>query len=222
MGKHRTGPRIPPEVDGIQVNFCKDPRCYNFGVPPSEEKQPRGRGAATKMGRDDYTLGQKREQPIIICQKCEASTGLKSNLAVAEEFARLKSRLNIPGLTVSCPNPDCTNTARVDDWPFRYQRYGKTSGGADRFLCTKCRKTFSIPYPDKPPQRARQRVHGYKNIEVFKELVNKVPGARICEIRDISYKTLYDKIRFIHKQCLLFAADRERTLPGRDLGELSC
>jgi len=46
MGENLPGeqlPRIPTTVNGIQVNFCKNPNCLNFGRPASEEVQPRGR-----------------------------------------------------------------------------------------------------------------------------------------------------------------------------------
>jgi len=35
---------------------------------------------------------------------------------------------------------------------------------------------------------------------------------RICKITGIRQKTLYDKIRFLHKQCVAFVANRERRL----------
>ena len=43
-------------------------------------------------------------------------------------------------------------------------------------------------------------------------LVNKVPLRRICEIAEISPKTLYRKIDFLSQQLRMFAADRERLL----------
>jgi hypothetical protein len=42
----RVPPRIPLEVAGVQVNFCENPSCSNFGVPASAEKQPKGPGEA--------------------------------------------------------------------------------------------------------------------------------------------------------------------------------
>lgn len=43
-------------------------------------------------------------------------------------------------------------------------------------------------------------------------LVNGVAMRRICKIAGISQKTLYDKIRFIHRQAIAFVARRERRL----------
>jgi hypothetical protein len=53
---------------------------------------------------------------------------------------------------------------------------------------------------------------------VFRHLVNKVPLNRIVELCGVSFPPLYDKIRFIHRQCSLFAASRETRLPEMDLG----
>jgi len=39
-GPSQLNERIPVEVGAIQVNFCKNPQCQNFGVPASTEKQP--------------------------------------------------------------------------------------------------------------------------------------------------------------------------------------
>jgi len=33
-GKYGHPPRIPPEVDGIQVNHCRSVKCEDFGVSP--------------------------------------------------------------------------------------------------------------------------------------------------------------------------------------------
>jgi hypothetical protein len=55
-GPQERRPRIPKPEDGIQVNFCRNPRCDNFGVPASTEAQPRGRGASTRPGRDSYNI----------------------------------------------------------------------------------------------------------------------------------------------------------------------
>jgi len=52
--------RIPGEVDGIEVNSCKNVRCPNFGVPASTEQQPRGKKVA-EGGRDSYIVeGQEK------------------------------------------------------------------------------------------------------------------------------------------------------------------
>jgi hypothetical protein len=62
-------------------------------------------------------------------------------------------------------------------------------------------------------QQARKNHHlPHKNSEVFSMLVNAVPMRRICKLAGIHQKTLYDKIRFLHRQTQAFVARRERRL----------
>lgn len=213
MAKQRVGPRIPLDYDGLQVNFCKNPRCENFGVPPSVERQPRGPGASSKPGRDNYSLDSKNGRPVIICLLCNQTWVLKSNLGVAEEVKRMQDALAAKPTLRCCPNPGCKNKTGVDEDPcIEYQYYGTTEIGSVRFKCKTCKKTFSIPLSPKGVPHSRQKVHGYKNIEIFNELVNNVVLNRICKMRDIPYKLLIDKIEFIHGQCQSFVAQRERLL----------
>ncbi|WP_245502761.1 hypothetical protein [Rhizobium ruizarguesonis] len=55
---------------------------------------------------------------------------------------------------------------------------------------------------------------------MFQLLVAKVAIARIAQVTGLNIKTVYDKIDFIHAQCVKFVADRERRLPSMDLGDL--
>jgi hypothetical protein len=43
-------------------------------------------------------------------------------------------------------------------------------------------------------------------------LVNKVPFARIVSMLGISWEVFYHRLDFVHRQCLAFAANRERNL----------
>jgi hypothetical protein len=47
-GPSQLDERVPMEVGSIQVNFCKNPQCQNFGVPASGKRQPRGKGASER------------------------------------------------------------------------------------------------------------------------------------------------------------------------------
>ena len=67
-GQNHLDERILIEVDGIQVNFCKNPQCPNFGVPASTKRQPRGKGSAER-GRDTYNVvgsGRKEISSVIV------------------------------------------------------------------------------------------------------------------------------------------------------------
>lgn len=210
-------PRIPLEVEGIQVNFCKNPCCGNFGVPASSEKQPRGRGAEDR-GRDTYRVESgsyssgRPGTPVITCLKCNGRPPIKSNHGVVEERARMSAYLVVDD--PSCPNAACENHgAGVSRGSSLYYQFGKTAAGSPRYRCRACGKTFSINL-SKP---AKNHLLPHKNSEVFNMLVNTVPMRRICKIAGISQNTLYDKIRFLHRQTQAFVARRERRLLSGEL-----
>ncbi|PWC77146.1 hypothetical protein TSH64_21950 [Azospirillum sp. TSH64] len=194
--------RIPAEYSGIEVNFCKTPGCANFGVPPSRASA-RGR-SATAPSRDNYRLSGTGGVPGLYCQLCRRTTTLKSNRGIHEEFSRVAAFLRIPE-GHSCPNAACLNHEQATrENPDLYRLYGKTRSGSKRFLCKKCGKTFSVP----GPTTGHKKPH--ENLLVFRLLVNQTPISRICEVADLSYTSVYGKIDFLHRQCLRFAAERER------------
>ena len=41
-GPNQLDERVPMEVGTIQVNFCKNPQCQNFGIPARETGQQFG------------------------------------------------------------------------------------------------------------------------------------------------------------------------------------
>lgn len=201
-------PRIPDPVEGIQVNFCKNPACPNFGVPASQEKQPRGSGAASDQKRDTYTISQRKKDgqsafPTLRCNACGETPPIKSNKAIYEELSRF---LDFPVTkTFSCPKESCPNYL-VDIKTGDYQSFGKTRSGSQRYRCKLCKTTFAVG----SSTTGQKKPH--KNLLVFRLLMNKMPFKRICETAGIGMPALYWKIDFLHKQCLAFAADRERRL----------
>lgn len=205
-------PRIPQAVNGIQINFCKNPRCANFGVPAREEPLKRGRPGkdSNKNTQDNYTLtGTRKEHgtQVLKCRSCGEHPPVKSNRGIAEELERISGYLTPPP-EPSCKATDCENHDKgVVSHPEAYALFGTSQAGSKRYQCKACKKTFSI----KTKSTHRQRMP-HKNKQIFRSLVNKVPFRGICEIAEINPKTLYDKIDFIHRQCLRFAADRERRL----------
>jgi len=204
LGK-KSSSRIPVEADGIQVNFCKNPACENYGVPASLQKQPRGPGASSR-GRDSYTLvGSGKSVPMIHCHKCNEYPPLKSNQGVDEELHRVSAYLDTRD--VCCPDPKCVNhTVAINTEKSAYQSFGKTKSGSPRYRCKECGKSFSV----KRATTGQKQPH--KNKMILKLLMNKTPFRRICEVVGISEGSLYPKIDFLHRQCLSFVADRERKL----------
>lgn len=208
-------PRIPLAAGGIQVNFCKNPRCANFGVPASAQKQPKGRG---NKATDTYLLSSStktkgegdgevtRQVPTLVCQKCGEQLPIKSNQGVLEEKERILAYLAPPKLP-GCPHPGCPNhTVGIDARKGHYRLHSTTHSGSRRYLCLSCRRTFSVG------KATLQQRAAHLNNFIFKMLVNKVPLRRICEIAGISPRTLYRKFEFLYAQCRAFAGVMERAL----------
>jgi len=213
-GPNQLTERVPKGIGSIQVNFCKNPQCKNFGIPASTERQPRGRGAAER-GRDTYTVvGSGRGTPMLRCSLCGQYPTIKSNKAIHEELSRFWQPLDT--IISTCPDQSCTNHhINIENGKAHYHSFGWTNAGSKRYRCKSCGKTFitsSLP-------TIRQR-KPHKNAAVFRLLVNKVPFRRICEVEGITMSTLYRKIDFIHRQCTGFASERERKLPSMSFDRL--
>lgn len=143
---------------------------------------------------------------MLHCHACGEYPPVKSNVAIREELERLSSYLK-PRIVPSCPNAACGNHGvgvRADS--SAYQAFGRTTSGGQRYRCKTCGRTFTVR-----TATAGQRTP-HKNKIVFSLLMNKAPFRRIGEVTDINPKTLYDKIDFLHRQSLAFAAHRERRL----------
>ncbi len=201
-----TPPRVPRAVDGIQVNFCKNPACPNFGVPPAEHV-PRGPKPAGSIS-DTYIViaGGPTTASRMSCQLCGELPPLKSNLAIAEERDRLLAALR-QRRAPSCPNGACPNHGvPITTDTHQYQSFGRTRSGSRRYRCKACRGTFAVG----GSTTGHKQPH--KNRTVFALLMNKSPIRRICEVADLTADALYGKIDFLFRQCQAFAAQREQHL----------
>ena len=205
--------RIPIESEGLQVNFCKNPVCPNFGRPASVERQPRGINNKA-LDRDTYVVNGKTGKLEIKCERCGEYPPIKSNLAIREEIERFSDYLTV-AQEPSCPKTSCDNNLVGISTPKAYISYGTTRSGSQRYRCQLCNKTFAVSYNPTFHQKLPE-----VNVLVFRLLVNKMPLNRICETANITMDTLYRKIEFIHKQCLAFAATHERRIPEMDISRL--
>lgn len=198
---------VPEAVDGVQVNFCKNPLCPNFGIPAEGIRRPgaRRRPSAIPTPPPRYKPSGS-ETPFIQCQSCGECPPIKSNIGIKEEFDRLAAYLRIQ-LPPCCPNDECENH-KVPVSTCDYRRFGQTAIGSPRWQCKRCGTTFS-----RPMKSTHRQQKSHKNADIFRDLVNKVPLKRIAKTNRISMKALYDKIDFIYEQCVAFVAHRERGLP---------
>ncbi len=198
---------LPESVEGIDVNFCKNPACGNYGQLPSRNR-PRGRYAASKS-EDEYTIvGTSRGLPVLYCKKCKESGVIKSNLGIYEEFRRLSDYLDNGKEYPSCPNKECPhNNIDIDAGERCYRLSGKTRSGSQRYLCKKCGTTFSVKQKSITGQKK-----SYLNIGILEQLTNGTKLRRIARMKHINVKTLYQKIEFLHNRALAFLANRERKI----------
>ena len=195
----RFKPRIPPTIAGLQYNFCKNIECSQFGLISNYKPK-------SKSHKKPYTfVSGGKNYPLLKCNECGESPPLKSNHGIVSEINRISGYLK-PEKDVYCSNKDCENHTVPLGTEKAYRSFGKTRGGASRYQCKKCFKTFSIPLPTQYQHDTHQ------NKMIFKMLVNKVALARIVNMLEISWEVLYHRMDFIHKQCLAFAASRERNL----------
>jgi len=195
-------PRIPEQAGGIQVNFCKNPQCKNFGVTA---KQKTSKSAPES---DNYVVGSSGQNPGIKCKACGEIPRLKSNLAIKQECDRISQYL-APRQEPSCPDAACPNHAiGVLSNPQAYYPHGHSRAGSTRYKCKACDKTFAVG------KSTRGQKMPEKNRQIFMEVVNGNPINRICELANVRPQTVYDKIDFFQKQCLKFLGDKERRLKG--------
>lgn len=192
-------------VDGLQVNTCRNLRCTNFGVIPLD-RVDRGRNPTVV---DTYSAtGAGKSISAMRCKICGEIFRLKSNQAIVEELARLREQ-STPIYPVGCPNANCSNFGKPESSPpSLYQSFGTTASGSPRFRCKGCHRTFSISARATLRQRQPE-----KNELVFSLLINKSPMRRICEVADIHPAVLYQRVAFLHQQCVRVAAQVESSLP---------
>jgi DNA polymerase III epsilon subunit-like protein/transposase-like protein len=207
--------RIPQPFDNIQVNFCKNPICPNFGIPASTKKQPRGPYAKPHT-QDGYIRKTKGGVFHLLCKYCGESFPLKSNQGIAEEAIRFTPQA--PQRPVpACKNGNCENFGKgAKQYPHLYSKSGRTAAGSQRYICKSCKSTFS----ETKKAIARQR-KSHLNRYIFKCLMNKVPLKGIADIFGISMDTVYRKINFLYTQCNRFLEAREaRLLRGMSLPKM--
>jgi len=216
-------PRTPLPFGGVNVNFCKNPLCGNFGVPAQSEHGKTGRG---NVSADGYIVAGGGEGkggtriPMLHCKKCGENPTLKSNEGICLEYGRITAYLSSSsaGNIFSCPAKDCPNHEQRTELSktqegkvfvvdtAHYVLYGFTGQGARRIQCRACGKVFS-PRPATSISRQRK---SHLNKTLFALLMNKSPIRRICEVLSLSPSTVYRKMDFIHGQCMLFVAEREK------------
>lgn len=197
--------RLPSPVGGLALNFCRNPSCEAFGIPPLISTQST-RGAASSQNGIKATIkfDSNKDKVDLVCGSCGKASVLKNTRAVAEEYVRLKRLASPVNLGHGCRSPGCRNEGvAVEREPGRYRRAGRTGAGVERFSCGGCGGTFSIGSPAGRQKRSNE------NGLILRLLVNGTPLAKIEEITGVSFRDVYRKIDFIHAQVRKFSTNRE-------------
>lgn len=212
--RNSDAPRVPPADGDIQSNFCRNINCENFGVSP-QDKVSSGRTKAGQVRvQDGYRMSTNGKRTRLTCAKCGQHSSVKSNAGIKEELDRISAYLNPPP-PPSCPNPECANHGKsAATSEGLYLSRGYTSAGSPRWWCKACGSTFSAR------KLARKHLKSHKDAEIFSLVVNKGAIRTMARHTRLSPQTVYDRLDFIHRQCLAFLGDRERRIADLNLRRL--
>ncbi|WP_394173405.1 exonuclease domain-containing protein [Thalassotalea litorea] len=207
--------RHPESNEMVQLNYCKNPNCDNYGVPA---KNPlKNKDGTPKRGlANDYKLTTTRSGKSLTCKLCKTSTRLINNRAYVLESIRINNEHSL--LSASCPNESiikgrgkgkpCKNFSKeIHNYPDNYIKkginYSKVAGyehkGTQRIECKACGKQFNVAIDPQVGQQNHQI-----NEALFSLLINKGVINRIQESLGINAPLIYQRIEFFYQQCIQF------------------
>lgn len=196
--------RLPRPCHGIDINYCRNPQCDLFAVPPDPIDR---RGRSSKQVKPNQphgrVIGSEHDQSFV-CGDCGQASVLKNNRAVVLEYRRLRGRFRAERAKDSCGTPDCRNLGRsCAERPELYRRAGKTAQGAQRWKCKSCLTTFSVGTSIRRQKRSRA------NNDILWMITNGLPISKICDFTRLAPRDIYAKIDFIYRRVIDFTARRE-------------
>ncbi|QBY05917.1 IS1 family transposase [Thalassotalea sp. HSM 43] len=204
-------PRVPWDVEGVNVNCCTDPECENFNVP------------AIPTGKDQNYIvtGIGKFTSAIRCKACGKHVSVKSNQALVDEMLRFR-HLDINQKIIrqdgkGCSQVDCVNYGLPINKKKTYRKRGKTSKGHQRYECLGCNKTFTVG-SEKRKNHPENKT--FKNEFLFKLLVNQTALNRAMELTSLSGKAIYKKIDMFYERSISFLNEREERLKKLPLNKL--
>jgi len=214
--------KIPSIQGSIQLNSCSNIACSNYGI---EATNPKIKDYPTKVPAlktldHNYNLSHNKKSNTLVltCQKCKSSTIVFNNKSIEEEYLGISGYYEELKETPSCKNLNCQNYGvSVLKEPDEYAKNGKNESGGQRYKCKRCGKTCTIAAKRTPYSRQKE---SFKNIDIFMDLVNKVPLNRILELNEINPKVLYDKIDYFYNQCRKFAHAKNKHIAKQDFKHL--
>lgn len=203
--------RIPLPYLGVDVNFCRNAQCAQFGVHPDPRD---GRGRNLSSANANFPRGEVKgsgDDKTFTCGSCGQHSVIKNNRAIVEEYTRLRHLQRHDGKGKSCRREGCRSHGKsVAERPELYRKSGRTSAGHQRYVCKRCGSTFTVGHP------ARNHRRQSKNGQVLKLLVHGTSLTKIAEIEDMAPRDVYRKIDFIYDRVREFTAEREGDLRNTD------
>ncbi len=182
----------------LQVNFCKNPNCENFGIPAKEEFGKPGPSPDRDM-RYKVTNTAKGRTPALLCKVCKEKIPIKSNQGIAAEFERISQAiLTLPEKT-ACHNDGCVNNGlSVGGNPHLYRKAGFSPGTQDQlYQCKGCLKRILVSDPVRIYKKTRHLAS-----DLFSRVVNKSPVRGT--VRGMSIKSpdsYYAILDFVSRCC---------------------
>ncbi|WP_156945892.1 hypothetical protein [Roseicyclus elongatus] len=197
--------RLPQPCLGIDINFCRNPQCGLFTVPPDPYDR-RGKNRSTVKSNQPHgkVIGSGSEKSYA-CGACGHHSILKNNRAIVQEYKRLRKVYVAATPKDACQNEGCCNHGKGRDaYPDLYRKSGKTANGAQRWKCKACLKSYSVG------SSIRRQKRSHTNRDILWLLTNGTPISKICDFTEMSARDVYAKIDFIYDQVIDFNATRER------------
>ena len=187
--------RLPAAAADLQVNCCKDPACTHFAVrpdPASTVKPPPRHGIGPSAFYDGRYLISPQGDVALECLSCSENIPLKSNMAILEEYVRLRARADGPAQAkarkqAGCPNTACANHGHAPEEHAsgeykpqrRYIKFGQSAKGKPRLRCRSCGRTWV--QGESAMGRPRRELNP-KEQQVFQGLVSHMPYKRMARL----------------------------------------
>lgn len=203
--------RIPLPVLGVDIYFCRNAQCAQFGIHPDPRDQRTVPKTSAGSNFPGGKVGGSGDGKRFTCGCCGQESVLKNNRAIVKDYTRLRHFQQHDGKGKSCRVETSLSLGKpIDKRPELYRKSGRTSAGHQRYACKGCGSTFTVGHP------ARNHRRQLKNGQVLKLLVYGTSPTKISEIEDMAPRDVYRKLDFIYERVREFIAEREGDLRHTD------
>ena len=210
----RSSIRIGGKPGQLDVNFCYNTMCGNFGLTAKQAKAEHA----------PYSVRKKGNALMLQCPECGLTRKLYNNEAIDHMFLYvLENHL----LHDYCPNPACENY-RVnvyENYPGRYYRGSgdiptdpeKLKNFRYTVRCKKCSTRFAIG----PPWRLHESKHSSPmDIELYMKLViNGVGPSSMIDILDCQPGKYYRMLHNLAQGCNFLSAQQLMELQNKKFAD---